>query len=162
MKEAAIRAWFGLLLDPEDGGHMFLERFGLSPNYAALQPKTLYFSYAPLWKPLILYLQHRYTSNLHIAVLHFMPKSNGINAFLCNMQTDMFVLVSYVASAIDLLSGVSSCGSGRPVALPSPAIVPTVGLNLPRIVVRPIGLQNKNCLCSVSKLSQLRSGYMAL
>jgi hypothetical protein len=106
---------------------MFLERFGLSPNYTALPPRSLYFSYAPLWKPLIrhahiLYLQHRSNSNLHIAVLHFMPKSNGINAFLCNMQTDTFVLVSYVPSAIDLLSGVSSLCKWPSVAFPSPAI----------------------------------------
>jgi hypothetical protein len=32
----------GLLFDLEDGGEMFLRNVGLSPNYAASQPKTPY------------------------------------------------------------------------------------------------------------------------
>jgi hypothetical protein len=35
---------FGLLLDPEDGGHILLRNVGLSPNYTALQPGRPYSS----------------------------------------------------------------------------------------------------------------------
>jgi hypothetical protein len=33
---------FGLEFDPEDGGDTFLRNVGITPNYAALQHKSLY------------------------------------------------------------------------------------------------------------------------
>jgi hypothetical protein len=41
----------GLLLDTENGADMFLQKFGLSPKYKALQPRRQYSSFIILFPP---------------------------------------------------------------------------------------------------------------